>query len=243
MIKRGKIINLKIIIKNIFLFDIYILYKINKFWKLIIIFILIIFAEYKKITSKEDKELNKYYLQVQLDLNLTFYNHLKKKINLGIYCNSIKNGGIERLTALLLNYLYNVKIFNLFLITLQKKEENEYSIPIEVKRIIINSRRKNELINILNKENIDILIYHFYNAFEIEELNNLKNTKSIFYNHSCFLIWIYAHFYYYFKTIYNAYKNSKFVISLVLFENGYLFKKWGINSIFMNNFIHVTDLA
>ena len=68
-------------------------------------------------------------------------------------------------------------------------------------------------------------------------LNNLKTTKTIFYNHSCFLIWIYANFFYYFKTVYNEYKNSKYIISLVPFENDYLFTKWGINSVLMNNFI------
>ena len=69
-------------------------------------------------------------------------------------------------------------------------------------------------------------------------LNNLKTTKTIFYNHSCFLIWIYANFFYYFKTVYNEYKNSKYIISLVPFENDYLFTKWGINSVLMNNFIN-----
>ena len=37
------------------------------------------------------------------------------------------------------------------------------------------------------------------------------------------------------ETIYPAYKNSKYVISLIPFENDYLFKKWGINSILMDN--------
>ena len=68
-------------------------------------------------------------------------------------------------------------------------------------------------------------------------LNNFKKIKTIVYNHSCFLIWIYAEIYNFFKTVYNAYKNSKYLVSLVPFENDYLFKKWGINSILMNNFI------
>jgi glycosyltransferase involved in cell wall biosynthesis len=37
--------------------------------------------------------------------------------------------------------------------------------------------------------------------------------------------------------LYKAYKNSKYIISLIPFENDYLFQKWGINSILMNNFI------
>lgn len=224
-------------INNIFIFYLCTLYKKSKFWLILIIIPFIIYSEYNKFLSEYDIELNNYYLKIQLDLNLTFSNQLKNKINLAIYSNSIKNGGVERLTTLLLNYLKNIKIFNLFLITNQQKEKNEYSIPNGIKRIIVNYKRKSGLINILNRENIDIFIYHFYNDLEIEELNNLKTTKSIIYNHSCFLLWIYIHWYYYFKTIYNSYKNSKYIISLVPFENGYLFRKWNINSIFMNNFI------
>ena len=56
------------------------------------------------------------------------------------------------------------------------------------------------------------------------------------YNHSCFLFWIYANRNI-IKTVYNEYKKSKIVISIVPFENDYLFKKWGINSIYMNNFL------
>ena len=39
------------------------------------------------------------------------------------------------------------------------------------------------------------------------------------------------------KNIYNEYKNSKYIVSLIPFENDFLFKKWGINSILINNFI------
>jgi hypothetical protein len=37
--------------------------------------------------------------------------------------------------------------------------------------------------------------------------------------------------------IYKEYVNSKYVISLTPFENDYLFKKWGINSILFDNFL------
>lgn len=227
-IKKNKIINTK------FWNNSSILYKKKKI-HLFIFFLIIIISEYKKIEN--DIQINNNYLKLQLELNLTFSNQLKNKINLAIYYTSIKNGGVERLTALLLNYFDKIKIFNLFLITQKQKEENEYNIPFNIKRIVINSKRKKELIKILKMKKITILIYHFYNELEINELNNIHNTKTIFYNHSCIFIWIYAHIYFYFKTIYNAYKNSQYIISLVPFENGYLFKKWGINSIFMNNFI------
>ena len=37
--------------------------------------------------------------------------------------------------------------------------------------------------------------------------------------------------------MYKNYQNSKYVVSIVPFENDYIFKKWGINSILMDNFI------
>ena len=184
-----------------------------------------------------DFELNHNYLKLQYELNLTFNNNLNNKINIAIYYNSIKNGGIERLIALFLDYISNINIFNTFLLTKKHKEKNEYPMPIKTKRIIVNQRNKNDLIKILNREKIDILIYNFYDYLEMKNLNNAKNTKTIYYNHSCFFIWIYSHFYYYYKTVYNEYRQSKYVISLVPFENDYLYKKWGINSILMNNFI------
>ena len=68
-------------------------------------------------------------------------------------------------------------------------------------------------------------------------MNKLKNVKTIFYNHSSFLFWIYFNKISFLKKLYNSYKKSKYVISLIPFENDYLFKKWRINSILMNNFI------
>jgi glycosyltransferase involved in cell wall biosynthesis len=64
----------------------------------------------------------------------------------------------------------------------------------------------------------------------------MKNIKIIFYENSCFLYWIYSN-YNAFKSIYYAYRKSKYVISLIPFENDYLLKKWGINSVLMNNFV------
>ena len=58
-----------------------------------------------------------------------------------------------------------------------------------------------------------------------------------YYNHSCLFYWIYTHNFELLSYLYKSYKNSKYIISLIPFENDYLFKKWGINSILMNNFI------
>ena len=51
-----------------------------------------------------------------------------------------------------------------------------------------------------------------------------------------FLHWIYkAHIYNFKNTVYPLYKKCKYVISIIPVENNYLFKKWGINSILINN--------
>ena len=67
-------------------------------------------------------------------------------------------------------------------------------------------------------------------------LNKLTTSKIIFYIHQSFLYWIYFD-YISFISLYKSYQSSKYIISLVPFENDFLFKKWGINSILMNNFI------
>ena len=79
---------------------------------------------------------------------------------------------------------------------------------------------------------LSLIIYFI----ERVRLNKLKNTKVIFYLHSSTFDWFYAN-YTFFKYIYKAYLNSNYIVSIVSFENDYLFKKWGINSILMNNFI------
>ena len=132
-----------------------------------------------------------------------------------------------------MKYFNKVEIFNLFLFTIKNKEKDEYKIDSNIKRIKI----RNNLIEILIKKKIDILLYQFYNEKEIKQLNNLNKTKTIFINRSCFLHWIYYKEYNFYKTIYKAYKNSKYLISLIPFEHYYLFNKWGINSILMNNFV------
>jgi len=88
----------------------------------------------------------------------------------------------------------------------------------------------------IKKKKISILLYQLDNIEEINLLNKLNNTKVIFYLHSSTFDWIYAN-YTIFKYIYKAYSNSRYIISIVPLENDYLFEKWGLNSILMNNFI------
>ena len=63
----------------------------------------------------------------------------------------------------------------------------------------------------------------------------MNNTKVIFYDHSSYFYWLYLNVHNFTNSFYNLYKESKFVISLIPVENDYLFKKWGINSILMDN--------
>ena len=65
----------------------------------------------------------------------------------------------------------------------------------------------------------------------------MKEVKTIVISHTCFFFWIYTKQYLFLKNLYIAYQKTKYVISLIPFENDYLFKKWGIKSILMNNFI------
>ena len=191
--------------------------------------------------DKNSMNISLFNNEINDNTNLKFDNQIEYnqffdiKIKIGIHIFSLSNGGIERNTALLLNYLSRIQIFEIYLFY-NRKNNNEYKIPKNVKRIFVSRGRNNLKRNILIN-NINIFIYQFYDAKTIKMLNNMKNLKVIFYNHSCFLFWIYTNKNYIIKTIYNEYKKSKFVISIVPFENDYLFKQWGINSIYMNNFL------
>ena len=144
-----------------------------------------------------------------------YYENKNNKITIAIFANSLKNGGAERQTSLLFYYFNKLKIFNLFLFTKKEKEKNEYIVDDNVKRIVI----KNNLVQILKENYIDILIYQFYFAKEIEQLNNLSKTKTIFIDRSCFLFWIYSNSYNILNSIYKAYKDCKYLISVVPVEN------------------------
>jgi len=210
------------------------LYKI--FNKILIIIILLVL--YNKSFNKINylNEINHNYLKFQKDLNLSLNDKLSKKIRIGFYTYSLKNGGLQRLTSLIINFISKIKIYDIYLFTKIPKQNNEYIIPDNIPRTVIEKPKINNLIKQAFKNKIDILIYNFFNSSEINLLNNIKNLTVIFYIHQSFLYWIYYN-YTSFKSLYKAYQKSKYVISLVPFENDYLFKKWGISSILMNNFI------
>jgi glycosyltransferase involved in cell wall biosynthesis len=167
------------------------------------------------------------------DISFKFNNNnINKKIKIGIISHCIKNGGRARITSLLINYLDKINIFKIYIFTRLPKELNEYIIPKNIKRIII----KEDFNKIIKKKKINVIIYELDNVEEIILLNKLKKTKVIFYLHSSNFFWLYENFSK-FKLIYKAYSHSKYIVSLVPFENDYLFEKWGIKSIIMNNFI------
>ena len=172
------------------------------------------------------------YIQVQNQLNISFSKRKKGKINIGIYAYGLKNGGRARSTSLLINYFKKIKIFDLYLFSRRLKEDDEYKIPDNIKRTLVNQ----DLIIKIKKKKIHILIYQLSSHREIKCLNSLKYIKVIFYQHLGVFDWIYGN-YTNFKLIYREYLNSKYVVNIIPFENDYLFKKWGIHSIFMNNFM------
>jgi hypothetical protein len=205
---------------------------------ILILFLLIIQSIIKQNKSliKKNIELNCNYIKIKNDLNLDFNNKLNKKIRIGIYTIGLTGAGMQRSTSLMINNFYQIKLFEIILFTINIKEENEYFIPKDIKRIIIKYNNIYKLIKETGKRMIDILIYQFPIYEDIEKLNKLKNTKVIFYLHQSFLYWIYYN-YFIFKHLYKTYQTLKYVISLIPFENDYLFKKWNIRSILMDNFI------
>ena len=173
----------------------------------------------------------KYCLILILHLFIIRYNRSNSKqnisdinadiIKIGYYCRSIKYGGIERVMALLINHLSKEKIFVHYLISKSGILEDEYPIPNSTRRINLNYPRRS-VFDAIEENHIDILIYNFYNRFEIQKLNKLNKTKIIYYNHSTFFYWIYLHVYNFKNSIYQIYKQCDYVISLIPVENDYL---------------------
>ena len=211
----------------------------NKHLEKIIILNIILFLDLiiiKNYDKTKQYEINTYYFKLKIYLNLTFENKINNKIRIAIYTYNLKNGGIQRISSLLVNYLYKIKIFNLYLFSQNIKENNEYNIPNTIKRILIRRPRFVNIFREMNKKKIDILIFQFPNVYGIEKLNNLKKIKIIYFQHYSLFYWLYSN-YTFFNSLYKSYQSSKYIVSLIPIENDYLFKKWGIKSILMNNFI------
>ena len=192
------------------------------------------------IKNRQRKKIIVFFL-ILLKLKIIGYSSLfatldisEKSIKVGFYCDKIKFGGVERVVSLLINLLSNETNFTLYLITNKGLLEGEYTIPKNTKRIFVYENFR-ILFKEIKMQHIDILIYNFYVGKEFKKLSKLKKTKIIYYDHSSFLLWVYFHYYNFKNTIYYIYKKCNYVISTIPVENDYLFKKWGINSIFMDN--------
>ena len=109
---------------------------------------------------------------------------------------------------------------------------SNYAIPKDTTRVLI----KNNLIHNIGKYKIDILIHNQINIREIKQLNQLQNIKVIFYLHHSMLSIIYSNINF-FKKAYTEFKKSKYIVNPVPYENDYLFKRWGIRSFYLDDFI------
>ena len=116
-------------------------------------------------------------------INSTFHNFINNEIKIGIYSYYLKNGGRARITSILLNYFSNIKVFKVYLITNNNKDENEYRTKGNIKRISMNKFEINNLIKEIRKKRIDIFIYQYSIPKDIIELNRIRSFKIIFYKH------------------------------------------------------------
>ena len=128
-------------------------YSLNEifiFIKILYFFILILFSNIYKIKIfNNEKEI--YYSHTKYKIyNKIFKKKCLKKINFGIYNPTLSNGGRERITALLITYLFKVNIFNIYLFTRTRKNKYEYQVPENTIRIQTFGSR--DLINKFNKK-------------------------------------------------------------------------------------------
>ena len=222
-------------IKKINLIKLIFILNYNKLKLLILICFFFFKLFYNKSVKLFKSEINRYYSNIKEDLNLSFASILNNKINLGLYSYCLKNGGRARLTSILINYFAKIKIFKIYLFTKVEKQDREYLIPSDIKRMII-KKSLNNLNKIISKNKIEILIYNLNNDTEINYLNKRETPKIIYYQHSSFFFMLYSN-YSTFLSLYKEYQNSKYIVSLIPIESNYIFKYWGISSYLMTNFV------
>ena len=203
---------------------------------MIILIVLIFIFKFNKIILDNYFELNKGCLNINMYFNLSFPSKILNKIKIATFTFYLENGGRSRITSFLLNYLSKIKIFNIYLFTNKIKNNNEYLIQKQINRILIKNYKINKLIREIVKKKINIFIHQFPYSDEIEHLNKLKSIKVLYYQHQSIFFWIYSNSTS-INSIYKSYIASKYIVSLIHLENDFIFKKWGIKSIIMNNFI------
>ena len=188
------------------------------------------------INKNNNLKLNRNYLYLQKKLGIKLDTKIKNKIRIAFYIYKLDDGGMQRITSLILFYFQNIKIFDLYLFSLNIYEDELFVIPKKVERVFLKDKNIYNVIRQIKKKKIHIFLYQFPNYNEINILNRLKNNKIIFYQHSSFFFFFYNN-YQLFKSIYKEYINSKYIVSIIPLENDYIFKSWGINSILMDNFV------
>ena len=184
-----------------------------------LLIVLILFLEII-IQNVYENWLNDNYLNLQKKINIFFVKKLYNKIRIGINARIIRDGGIGRITSLLVNYFSKIKIFKIFLFTLQKLKK-EFYLPKNIVRINNVPLYNNILIDKLNRCKIDVFIYQYCSISTIRSLNKLEKIKVIFFRHVSIFLWIYLHRFNEYKHLINEYKHSKYVINLVPLENDY----------------------
>ena len=125
--------------------------------KIITVIFLIIYLSYYESLLLNRDYFNKIYSKIQSDINVKFNNNINKIIRIAIYTISLQNGGLQRFTSEFINIFDKIKIFQIYLFNQKEKEENEYTISDNVKRIFIKkSNNANYLIKQIKKNKIDI---------------------------------------------------------------------------------------
>ena len=93
---------------------------------------------FNKTIKKNYYEIKENFSEICNYINSTFHNFINNEIKIGIYSYYLKNGGRARITSILLNYFSNIKVFKVYLLTNNNKDENEYRTKGNIKRISMN---------------------------------------------------------------------------------------------------------
>ena len=123
----------------------YLLFKYSLFF---LIFIEIFIFKNKNNNLK----LNRNYLYLQKNLGIKLDSKIKNKIRIAFYIYKLNDGGLQRETSLILFYFQNIKIFDLYLFSLNICEEEMFTIPKEIKRVFLNDKSIYNVIKQIKKK-------------------------------------------------------------------------------------------
>ena len=161
----------------------------------------------------------------------------KSKVRLGIYIHSLSLNEMEKLNSLLINQLSKERIFDIYLFY-NDDCKKEFAINKTIHKIKINIHSTQILRRKLIDYKIEMFLYQFYSIKDMKMLDQISeenNIRTLIINHSSYLSWIYNKDFHFFSKLYDYYKQTKYIVSSIAYESYLLDKKWGIDSIFMNN--------